>query len=106
MSKALVILHAAPTATDSRALTAVRLSGALLADSKDVTMFLVEDGALLADPKLSSLPRVVLRTDEHGHAGLRMRRYPAQVGLGRKLFIARRHQRLDENIEWLDDIGK
>jgi sulfur relay (sulfurtransferase) complex TusBCD TusD component (DsrE family) len=54
MSNALVILHAAPTAADSRALTAVRLSGALLADSKDVTMFLVEDGALLADPKLSA----------------------------------------------------
>jgi uncharacterized protein involved in oxidation of intracellular sulfur len=54
MSKALIILHAAPDAPDGRAFTALRLAGALLADSKDVHLFLVEDGARLADPKLSA----------------------------------------------------
>lgn len=52
MAKTLIILHAAPDAPDSRALTAMRLAGALLADNKDVQLFLVEDGARLADPKL------------------------------------------------------
>ena len=54
MVKALIILHAPPEAADCRALTALRLAGALLADSKDVHLFLVEDGARLADPKLNA----------------------------------------------------
>ncbi|MFA5170456.1 MAG: DsrE family protein [Sulfuriferula sp.] len=54
MTKSLIVLHAAPDATDNRALTAVRLAGALLADNKEVSLFLVEDGAKLADPKLSA----------------------------------------------------
>lgn len=53
MQKALIILHAAADAPDNRALTALRLAGALLADNKDVTLFLVEGGAQLADPALS-----------------------------------------------------
>jgi len=52
MAKALIILHAAPGTPDGRALTALRLAGAMLADGKDVHLFLVEDGARLADPKL------------------------------------------------------
>lgn len=52
MPRALIVLHAAPDVPDSRALTAVRLAGAMLADNKDVHLFLVEDGARLADPKL------------------------------------------------------
>jgi predicted peroxiredoxin len=52
MVKALIILHAAPDAPDNRALTAIRLAGAMLADDKDVHLFLVEDAARLADPKL------------------------------------------------------
>ncbi len=54
MSKALIILHAPPDAPDCRALTALRLAGALLADSKEVHLFLVEEGARLADPKLGA----------------------------------------------------
>lgn len=54
MPKALVILHAPPEAPDCRALTALRLAGALLADNKAVHLFLVEDGARLADPKLDA----------------------------------------------------
>lgn len=50
MTAALIILHAAPD--DSRAFTAIRLAGALLADNKDVALFLVEDGGRLADPHL------------------------------------------------------
>lgn len=53
MTRALIILHAAPDAPDNRALTAIRLAGALLADDKAVTLFLVEDGARLADPELA-----------------------------------------------------
>lgn len=53
MTRTLIILHAAPDAPDNRALTAIRLAGALLADDKTVTLFLVEDGARLADPKLA-----------------------------------------------------
>ena len=53
MVKALIILHAAPDAPDQRAFTAIRLAGALLADDKSVTLFLAEDGARLADPKLA-----------------------------------------------------
>jgi uncharacterized protein involved in oxidation of intracellular sulfur len=52
MAKALIIVHAPPEAPDCRALTALRLAGALLADSKDVCLFLVEEGARLADPTL------------------------------------------------------
>ena len=54
MSKALIILHASPDTPDCRALTALRLAGAMLADNKDVCLFLVEDGARLANPKLSA----------------------------------------------------
>jgi len=53
MPNALIILHAAADAPDNRALTAIRLAGALMADNKDVTLFLVEEGARLADPALS-----------------------------------------------------
>lgn len=53
MTKALIIVHAAPDAPDCRALTALRLAGAMLAEDKDVQLFLVEDGVRLADPKLS-----------------------------------------------------
>lgn len=54
MRKTLVILHAAPLAADQRALTALRLSGALMADSKQVCLFLVEEGIGLIDPKLAA----------------------------------------------------
>ena len=54
MSKALIVLHAPPDVRDCRALTALRLAGALLADSKEVCLFLVEEGARLADPKLDA----------------------------------------------------
>ncbi len=54
MAKALIIVHAPPEAADCRALTALRLAGAMLADNKDVHLFLVEDGARLADPKLGA----------------------------------------------------
>ena len=54
MAKALIVVHAPPEAADCRALTALRLAGALLADDKEVSLFLVEDGARLADPKLSA----------------------------------------------------
>lgn len=52
MTKALIILHAGPDAPDNRGYTAIRLAGAMLADNKDVHLFLIEDGARLADPKL------------------------------------------------------
>ncbi|MHB0975114.1 MAG: DsrE family protein [Thiobacillus sp.] len=52
MTHALIILHAAPDAPDNRGYTAIRLAGAMLADSKDVHLFLVEEGARLADPGL------------------------------------------------------
>lgn len=51
-AQALIVLHASPDAPDCRALTALRLAGAMLADNKDVHLFLVEDGVRLADPKL------------------------------------------------------
>ena len=53
MTKALIILHAAPDAPDNRGYTAIRLAGTMLADSKDVHLFLVEDGARIADPELA-----------------------------------------------------
>ncbi len=54
MPRALIILHASPDAPDCRALTALRLAGAMLAEGKDVRLFLVEHGAQLADPKLTT----------------------------------------------------
>lgn len=54
MTKALIILHAAPDAPDNRSYTAIRLAGAMLADNKDVCVFLVEDGVRLADPELAA----------------------------------------------------
>ena len=59
MPKALIILHAAP---DNRSDTAIRLAGAMLADNKEVHLFLVEDGVRLADPKLAedNLSRALL----------------------------------------------
>lgn len=54
MTKALIILHAAPDAPDNRSYTAIRLAGAMLADNKDVCLFLVEDGVRLADPELAA----------------------------------------------------
>ncbi len=54
MSKALVILHTAPDQPDYRALTALRLSGAMLAEGKEVCVFLVEGGVRLADPQLDA----------------------------------------------------
>ncbi len=54
MRKTLLILHASPQAADQRAYTALRLAGALLADNKEVQLFLVEDGAKLIDPQLSA----------------------------------------------------
>jgi len=54
MSRALIVLHAPPDTPDCRALTALRLAGAMLADNKDVHLFLVEDGARLADPELGA----------------------------------------------------
>ena len=53
MANSLIVLHAASQAVDNRALTAIRLAGALLADDKEVDLFLVEDGARLADPELA-----------------------------------------------------
>lgn len=53
MTKALIILHAAPDAADNRCYTAIRLAGAMMADNKDVSLFLVEDGVRLADPRLA-----------------------------------------------------
>ncbi len=52
MTNSLIILHSSPESADNRAFTAVRLAGALLADNKEVVMFLVEEGAKLADQKL------------------------------------------------------
>lgn len=49
MPKALIVLHAPPDTPDCRALTALRLAGAMLADSKDVHLFLVEEGARRAE---------------------------------------------------------
>ncbi|MDR3392956.1 MAG: DsrE family protein [Sulfuriferula sp.] len=54
MTKALIVLHAAADASDNRALTALRLAGAMMADNKDVALFLVEAGAKLVDPALDA----------------------------------------------------
>ncbi|TCV90263.1 DsrE family protein [Sulfurirhabdus autotrophica] len=53
--KTLIILHAAADAPDNRAFTSIRLAGALLADNIEVTLFLVEEGARLADPALGEI---------------------------------------------------
>ncbi|OCX71395.1 sulfur reduction protein DsrE [Acidithiobacillus thiooxidans] len=47
MSKALIILHAGPDEENPRADTAVRLAGAMLADNKDVRLFLAGQGVLI-----------------------------------------------------------
>ena len=47
MTTALIILHAAPELANPRADTAVRLAGAMLADGKDVRLFLAGEGVLL-----------------------------------------------------------
>ena len=54
MRKTLLILHASPLAAAQRVLTALRLAGALMADNKEVRLFLVEDGARLIDPRLAA----------------------------------------------------
>jgi uncharacterized protein involved in oxidation of intracellular sulfur len=54
MTDTLIVLHAPPDAADCRALTALRLAGALLADNKSVRLFLVEDGARLIDTSLDA----------------------------------------------------
>ncbi len=51
MTIALIVLHANPNDSNPRADTAVRLAGAMLADSKDVRLFLAgESVLLLRDP--------------------------------------------------------
>ena len=47
MTTALITLHAAPELANPRADTAVRLAGAMLADGKDVRLFLAGEGVLL-----------------------------------------------------------
>lgn len=47
MSKALIILHAGPDEVNPRADTAVRLAGAMLADNKDVRLYLAGQGVLI-----------------------------------------------------------
>jgi len=54
VTSALIVLHAAPDDPDGRALTALRLAGAMLAEDKLVKLFLVENGVRLADPKLAA----------------------------------------------------
>ncbi|MBU2859570.1 DsrE family protein [Acidithiobacillus ferrooxidans] len=44
MTIALIILHAGPDVEKSRADTAIRLAGAMLADNKDVRLFLAGQG--------------------------------------------------------------
>ena len=53
MRKALIILHASPDSPCGRASKAVRLAAAMVADGKEVTLFLVEEGLRIADaPRL------------------------------------------------------
>jgi uncharacterized protein involved in oxidation of intracellular sulfur len=47
MSQALIILHAGPEEENPRADTAVRLAGAMLADNKEVRLFLAGQGVLI-----------------------------------------------------------
>ncbi|WP_298167506.1 DsrE family protein [Acidithiobacillus sp.] len=47
MTSALIALHAGPDSENPRADTAVRLAGAMLADNKDVCLFLAGQGVLL-----------------------------------------------------------
>ncbi|MBU2723051.1 MULTISPECIES: DsrE family protein [Acidithiobacillus] len=50
MTQALIILHAGPDLENPRADTAVRLAGAMLADNKDVRLFLAGQGVQLLRP--------------------------------------------------------
>ncbi|WP_279117578.1 DsrE family protein [Acidithiobacillus thiooxidans] len=63
MSKALIILHAGPDEANPRADTAVRLAGAMLADNKDVRLFLAGQGVLILRDwnKASDSTRSLLR---------------------------------------------
>ncbi|MHB8249633.1 MAG: hypothetical protein ACYDCX_12230 [Acidithiobacillus sp.] len=54
MTVALIILHAAPEAENPRADTAVRLAGDMLAESKDVRLFLAGPGVRLLFPSSST----------------------------------------------------
>ncbi|MGE4126288.1 MAG: DsrE family protein [Pusillimonas sp.] len=54
MSKALIILHAGPDEANPRADTAVRLAGVMLADNKDVRLFLAGQGVLMLTDKIVS----------------------------------------------------
>lgn len=54
MTVALIILHAAPEAENPRADTAVRLAGAMLAEGKDVRLFLAGPGVRLLFPSSSA----------------------------------------------------
>jgi uncharacterized protein involved in oxidation of intracellular sulfur len=47
MTIALILLHAAPETINPRADTAIRLAGAMLADGKEVRLFLAGQGVLL-----------------------------------------------------------
>lgn len=47
MTIALIVLHTGPDENNPRADTAIRLSGAMLADNKDVRLFLAGQGVLL-----------------------------------------------------------
>lgn len=47
MTVALILLHAAPETINPRADTAIRLAGAMLADGKEVRLFLAGQGVLL-----------------------------------------------------------
>jgi uncharacterized protein involved in oxidation of intracellular sulfur len=72
MTKALIVLHAAADASDYRALTALRLAGALMADNKDVDLFLVEAGARLVDPALDAAHPCRSLFDEMLEVGMRV----------------------------------
>ncbi|MCL5979913.1 MAG: DsrE family protein [Gammaproteobacteria bacterium] len=50
MTIALIVLHAAPEADNPRADTAVRLAGAMLAEGKEVRLFLAGQGIGLLAP--------------------------------------------------------
>ena len=86
MQKPLAILHAAPLASDQRALTALRLGGAPLADSKHVCLFLIEDGLRLIDPQLAADHPCRALFREANRVGPRhtgVRSHTAQDGMGR-----------------------
>jgi len=50
MTIALILLHAAPEAENPRADTAIRLAGAMLAEGKEVRLFLAGPGVRLLSP--------------------------------------------------------